>query len=272
MEFLNLKTGLSVCIAACIAVIVCAANYPPYSFYAYGPDETDDPPLYYTKVCEPGRSAEKDATYVVLGTPLPKTSMGISPSYQGALVVPETIDGLPVRRIGNGAFLNCSRLTSVSLPSTLREIGENAFGWCTSLTNVTFAEGTSHIGRNAFSNCVSLAAITLPASLARIEENVFVRCESLTNVTFLGNAPRLSARTAGLEDIPYLGQANASVSGQIERFKVHIYSDTFGWVAPYTAGVPEKWPIEHGYLQAYETVVEKRSRKKGLALSVVHSD
>ncbi len=34
----------------------------------------------------------------------------------GVVVVPGRIDGLPVTAIGNSAFCNCARLTSITLP------------------------------------------------------------------------------------------------------------------------------------------------------------
>src|SRR5262245_14496646 len=35
----------------------------------------------------------------------------------GALTIPETIDGLPVTRIGQAAFSSCTSLTSVAIPN-----------------------------------------------------------------------------------------------------------------------------------------------------------
>jgi dethiobiotin synthetase len=55
---------------------------------------------------------------------------------------------------------------------------------------------------------------------------------------------------------PVLGEMIFRNSGYCERFKVHISKNTYGWIAPYVKGVPEKWPVDYGYLQAYETVVE----------------
>ena len=44
--------------------------------------------------------------------------------------------------------------------------------------------------------------------------------------------------------------------GYYERFKVHINKNTYGWISPYEKGVPEKWPVDFGYMQAHETVAE----------------
>ena len=54
-----------------------------------------------------------------------------------------------------------------------------------------------------------------------------------------------------------LGETIFRNYGYYERFKVHIRKDTYGWIAPYVKGVPEKWPVDFGYMQAHETVAEE---------------
>ena len=51
--------------------------------------------------------------------------------YGGAVIVPGTIAGLPVTRIGEAAFRNCSELTSVAMPAAVVSIEGAAFqNWC----------------------------------------------------------------------------------------------------------------------------------------------
>lgn len=56
------------------------------------------------------------------------------------LVIPDTITGLPVTAIGDGAFSWKTSMTSVTIPNSVTSIGSAAFGYCTSLKaiNVTF--------------------------------------------------------------------------------------------------------------------------------------
>ena len=123
----------------------------------------------------------------------------------------------------------------------------------------------STIGSAAFSNCVSLASITFPKTLSRLGANCFQGCIELKDVYFLGNAPRLEV--VGLTDKSYLGESIFRQWGYYSRFKVHINKNTYGWISPYEKGVPEKWPVDFGYMQAHVTVAEDGGDSSGGASS-----
>ena len=239
---------------------------PPYYLFPYAADTTDKPPLNYTKVCPVGKTEEKDAEYVVIGIWYPRMYQGVAPNYAGDLVIPERIDGLPVRKIMPAAFSLCQSLTSVSIPSTVREIGERAFSWCTSLTNVTFAEGTAVVGGCAFTNCVSLKSVTFPKSLSFIGPGCFARCEALESVRFQGDAPRLDHSYRSPD--PYFGEKLKSTNGFAPRFKVFAPRTAFGWVRPYSRGVPEKWPVDFGWMNAYPVEGYDIEKPRGLMMSI----
>lgn len=241
---------------ALLPLAAAAMTYPPYDLYPYFADSTDNPPLNYTKVCAPGRVGEANATYVVLGTWFPRACQAVSSAFSGDLTIPAYIDGLPVRKINEAAFITCSNLKSVKIPSTVREIGPGAFSDCWSLTNITFASdsGLTTVGEGAFTNCTGLTSITFPKTLSRLGMNCFHGCINLTDVHFLGNAPRLVVPE--VTDKSVLGEMIFRNYGYYERFKVHINKNTYGWISPYEKGVPEKWPVDFGYMQAHETVAE----------------
>ena len=146
-------------VAAATAV---AFTYPPYEYYTG--TTSDTPTLNYTKVCEPGRSGEENASYVVLGLCYPSRPALSNTSYEGEVVIPATIDGLPVRKINDAAFIVCQKITSVQIPATVREIGARAFSDCWKLESITFASGSglTTVGDAAFTNCLSLSSITFP--------------------------------------------------------------------------------------------------------------
>ena len=88
-----------------------------------------------------------------------------------------------VTSIGNEAFWECSSLTSVTIPNSVRSIGWNAFIFCSSLTSVTIPNSVTSIGESAFCDCSSLTSIEIPNSVTSIEDQVFYGCSSLTSVT-----------------------------------------------------------------------------------------
>lgn len=104
----------------------------------------------------------------------------------GAVVIPGTITELPVAAIGYQAFLRCTNVTSVSIPTSVTTIGAFAFNGCTGLSTVTIPSGVTSIGDRAFGQCDKLTAIDVdPANTAysSIEGVVFNRVRSLL-VTF----------------------------------------------------------------------------------------
>ena len=83
--------------------------------------------------------------------------------------------------IGNNAFQN-TRMSSVSLPGTLRTIGNSAFEDCYCLTSVVIPEGVEKIGSYAFSYMGNLEKITLPSTLKEIGSRLLLWDTKLTIV------------------------------------------------------------------------------------------
>ena len=101
------------------------------------------------------------------------------------LVIPETIEGMPVVAI-NGTTAFCkSNIESVVFPTSLERIEWSQFAECSRLTSVSFAaEGNLKIiGRYAFQNC-PLTCVSIPASVETIDDYAFKSNSSLTSVSF----------------------------------------------------------------------------------------
>jgi fibronectin type 3 domain-containing protein len=99
------------------------------------------------------------------------------------VIIPDTIEGLPVTSIGRGAFIECYSLTSITIPNSVTSIGKDAFYECRGLTSITIPETVTSIGDYAFYNCKSLASITIPDSVTSIGDYAFDACSSLTSIT-----------------------------------------------------------------------------------------
>ena len=97
-----------------------------------------------------------------------------------------------VTEIGDSAF-QASRITSVSIPSSVTSIITDAFRDCTELETVNMASGLLSIDEGVFRNCSSLTDVSIPASVTSIGNYAFSGCTSLISaeigagVTTIGN-------------------------------------------------------------------------------------
>ena len=95
-----------------------------------------------------------------------------------------------VTEIGNYALQGCSGLRSLTLPSRLYSIGEYALQGCTQLSDLRLPEQLSRIGQYAFADCISLSELTLPDSLQEAGQGLLNGCYSLSRLTtpFVGGS------------------------------------------------------------------------------------
>ena len=109
--------------------------------------------------------------------------------------------------IGDNAFNNCGNfdgseevpalhLTTVDLSNTkVTSIGESAFISCTKLTTITLPSTLTTIGNYAFHSCSSLASFSVPGSVKTIGSMVFDAC-SIPTFTFEASNTAITCRSA----------------------------------------------------------------------------
>jgi len=107
-----------------------------------------------------------------------------------SVVIPEGITSIPHGRSGNnniGTFAGCTYLRSVIFPKSLITIGAYAFSSCRNLTSITLPENLVNIGDYAFLG-IGLRSIDIPKSVKYIGEGAF-RASDLTSITWPDNVP-----------------------------------------------------------------------------------
>lgn len=146
------------------------------------------------------------------------TIVGYVGTIEGTLEIPAEIDGLPVTRVEDDAFIKQNQLVEVVIPASVIEIGSTAFHDCENLQVFTVAEENPVycvkngllldkgekvlircpsgrygevtdipntvflISDAAFADCSSLSKIELPVSVLSIGAMAFSNCQSLSEV------------------------------------------------------------------------------------------
>jgi len=129
---LNKKKLLSFALCLCILIscLFFTNNVPTAIGGTTGVYESAEP------VCPP----ESDFTYRPI--PINEPTKAVITGYTGnetKIIVPESLDGLPVTNIAYSAFAKNEKITYVKLPSTLIGISGNAFNLCSSLKEIDIA-------------------------------------------------------------------------------------------------------------------------------------
>lgn len=104
---------------------------------------------------------------------------------EGEIVVPATVEGLPVTEIvapTNHYFGRHMTVTKVVLPDSVTMIGVAAFNSFVALEEVNIPKGVTCIGNYAFHDCKMLKKVQLPQSVKYICSGAFSGCESLKEI------------------------------------------------------------------------------------------
>lgn len=100
-----------------------------------------------------------------------------SPFYQAN--IKKLVIGEGITSVGSNAFTDCDRLTSVTLPKSLKTIGSYAFSDCDKLKTIKLPANVTTINSGAFYSCNCLSGITIPNKVTAIGGQAFSGCTSL---------------------------------------------------------------------------------------------
>ena len=122
---------------------------------------------------------------------IPMTAVGAN-AFEGNVAIREVVIPDGYTSIGAYAFRNCTRIASLRISGTVREWPESwgsnsAFAGCINLFEVEFGEGLASVGSCAFEGCTLLDSVTLPSSVTYVGKNAFRDCELLDTADVYGS-------------------------------------------------------------------------------------
>ena len=91
-------------------------------------------------------------------------SASIDQNTVGTITIPQLANDMTVTGIGKYAFYNCSGMTNVVIPNSVKYIGEYSFTNCSNLESVTIPSSVTSIGVAAFLSCPSVTNISVDTS------------------------------------------------------------------------------------------------------------
>ena len=102
-----------------------------------------------------------------------------------------------VTSVGEGAFMNCRSLESVTLSKNLTELPDNLFNGNIKLQSFVIPENVKKIGENAFCSCSSVTSFFIPESVTYIGKKAFEGCTSVNEFEFECKTGWVCAATGG---------------------------------------------------------------------------
>ena len=120
-------------------------------------------------------------------------SRGVVYNYDGVLIsVPGGISGSyeiaeGTEIISGFAFSLCEKLTSITIPDSVRKIEQYAFYRCGGLTSITIPDSVKTLGEGAFYWCYGLTSLEIPKGITELPVCAFGECYGLTEIVIPGN-------------------------------------------------------------------------------------
>ena len=118
------------------------------------------------------------------------TITGIGTFAGTVLNIPDYIRTYKVTAIGDSAFSECTQLTEINLPETIKTIGTRAFYGCTGITEMTIPASVTDIGTQIFYKADNLNTVYYNSTYVSYSNNQnnnpFLNLSHITKVVFNG--------------------------------------------------------------------------------------
>ena len=144
--------------------------------------------LFLTAVCTifPAKIAKADTSGYFTYSYSSSSKTATITKYTGDeinCVIPKSLGGYKVTKIGNHAFNKKNIMQTVSIPSTVKTIEYQAFSECKNLKSVTIPDSVTDLGRYSFAKCPKLASVKIGKGIKKLNSSTFSNCTSLSNVS-----------------------------------------------------------------------------------------
>ncbi len=145
------------------------------------------------------------------------------------IVIPDKInvndEDLPVKEIGDSAFNNNRQSKSVTIPDSVAKIGDYAFENCSKITTISISESSrlTTIGYAAFFNCASLSSIYIPSGVTKIRSKALEGCSSFTSIF-------ISENVTTIEEYAFRGCASLTsifIPNSVTTISSHAFQNCF---------------------------------------------
>ncbi len=138
------------------------------------------------------------------------------------VVMPESIEGIPVTRIGDEAFRNHGEIKEVIFPKSIVYAGSYAFCECRALKEAVFSDSLNFAGAHLFYNCRALEKIRIPSKIEYIGDGFAKNCDSLKEITI--NDDKISSSVSG-----FLSELSGEIVINIEKNNCSLIFPSYGY-------------------------------------------
>ena len=152
-----------------------------------------------------------------------------STKISGAVSFPDTL-----KRIGTDAFLNCTRITQVTINANITEIAYAAFACCPNLTNVFwYATNCTEAGSNTYPifgsypdigttgmQDTAIKNIVIGDGVQTLPAHAFCKCKSLSNITIPNNVTAV-----GDALLEFSGITSASIGNGLQTISPYMFNN-----------------------------------------------